>query len=143
MLRTYELLEFVQKFLRKIELALKKIGMPFIMNYCLEKYGTLGGKQKGKADHGKNDIVQIQCFKAKAVIEAANIQLIDHKDTPMNQTASTMRKTGSIDGGYVTPDEDCNLSDGEEEKTQTHHSTQKKAFLSIDKILNTIKKDDI
>jgi hypothetical protein len=41
----------------------------------------------------------------------------------------------------VISDEDCNLTDTEEEKTQTHFSTQKKAFLSIDKILNSIKKE--
>jgi hypothetical protein len=52
-------------------------------------------------------------------------------------------RTGSfLVDGFETPDEECNLSDGEEEKTQTHTSTQKKAFLSIDKILNTIKKGE-
>lgn len=74
MLRTYELLEFVQKFLRKVEVALKKIGMPFIVNYCLEKYGTIGSKQKSSNKMPeKSEIIQIQCFKHKAVIEAANL----------------------------------------------------------------------
>lgn len=39
--------------------------------------------------------------------------------------------------------EDCNLSDEEEEKTQTHINAQKKAFLSIDKILKSIKTDQL
>jgi hypothetical protein len=47
--------------------------------------------------------------------------------------------------GYSDEDlqeeEDCNLTDTEEEKTHLQNSTQKKAFLSIDKILNSIKKD--
>ena len=36
-------------------------------------------------------------------------------------------------------EEDCNLSDNEEEKTQIQGSTQKKALLSIDKIISSIK----
>jgi len=37
--------------------------------------------------------------------------------------------------------EDCNLSDTEEEKTQVQHSSQRKALLSIEKILNQIKSE--
>jgi hypothetical protein len=39
----------------------------------------------------------------------------------------------------MEPEEDCNLSDNEEEKTQIQVSTQKKALLSIDKIISSIK----
>lgn len=41
MLRTYFLLDFVKKFFKKIELALSKIGLPFIIKYCFEKYGSI------------------------------------------------------------------------------------------------------
>ena len=37
--------------------------------------------------------------------------------------------------GSGSEDEDCNLSDNEEEKSHVQSSTQKKAFLSIDRIL--------
>jgi hypothetical protein len=40
MLRTYELLDFIKKYLRRFEAALKKVGLPFISKYCLEKYGS-------------------------------------------------------------------------------------------------------
>ena len=42
------------------------------------------------------------------------------------------------EGGLTVADEDCNLSDGEEEKSLANGS-QKKAYLSIDKILDKIK----
>lgn len=37
--------------------------------------------------------------------------------------------------------EDCNLSDNEEEKNQFSMKSQKKAFLSVEKILHQIKKE--
>lgn len=41
MLRSYSMLEFIQKFCRRIENALKNsLGMLFITKYCLEKYGS-------------------------------------------------------------------------------------------------------
>ena len=40
MLRTYELLDFIKKYLRKIENALKQIGINFIQKYCIEKMGS-------------------------------------------------------------------------------------------------------
>jgi hypothetical protein len=46
MLRTYELLDFVKKFFKRVEMALSKIGLPFIINYCLEKYGSINQKIK-------------------------------------------------------------------------------------------------
>ena len=39
-------------------------------------------------------------------------------------------------------EEDCNLDDEEEEKRQSNTATQKKALLSIDKILTSIKTGD-
>ena len=36
-LRTYELLSFVQKYLRLIEGAIKSLGPKFIQKYCIEK----------------------------------------------------------------------------------------------------------
>jgi len=42
-------------------------------------------------------------------------------------------------GSMNSEDDDCNLSDNEEEKTQSHVATQKKAYLRIDKILSKIK----
>jgi hypothetical protein len=40
MMRTYNLLDFVKKYLRRVEAALKSVGLPFITKYCLEKYGS-------------------------------------------------------------------------------------------------------
>ena len=37
MLRTYELLDFIKKFLRPIEFAITNIGAKFIQKYCIEK----------------------------------------------------------------------------------------------------------
>lgn len=64
MLRTYELLDFVKKYLRRVEAALKSVGLPFITKYCLEKYGStaatssspLKKKQKNLLND-KNEII--------------------------------------------------------------------------------------
>ena len=40
-------------------------------------------------------------------------------------------------------DEDCNLDDDEEEKTMGQSSAQKKAFISVNNILDRIKKDEL
>lgn len=37
--------------------------------------------------------------------------------------------------------DDCNLSEDEEEKSVVSHTTQKKAFISIDKILDQIRSE--
>ena len=40
MLRTYELLEFIKKFLRRVEAAINSIGIKFIHKYCIDKLGS-------------------------------------------------------------------------------------------------------
>ena len=40
MLRTYELLEFIKKFLRRVEAAINSIGIKFIHKYCVDKLGS-------------------------------------------------------------------------------------------------------
>jgi hypothetical protein len=57
---------------------------------------------------------------------------LSHMMTLTNSDVNAMQTQG-----------DCNLSDNEEEKTQTHAKSQKKALLSIDNILKKIKKDPI
>lgn len=40
MLRTYELLDFIKKYLRRVETALNQLGIKFIQKYCLDKLGS-------------------------------------------------------------------------------------------------------
>ena len=47
------------------------------------------------------------------------------------------------DNSDENEDEDCNLSDCEEEKTLGQSSAQKKAFISVNNILDRIKKDEL
>jgi hypothetical protein len=37
MLRTYDLMDFIKKFMRRIELAITTMGAKFIQKYCIEK----------------------------------------------------------------------------------------------------------
>jgi len=40
MLRTYELLDFIKKYLRRVETAINQIGIKFIQKYCIDKLGS-------------------------------------------------------------------------------------------------------
>lgn len=134
MLRSYTLLEFVQKFCRRIENALKNsLGMQFITKYCLQKYGSYPSQKQNDLVIDKEEIVQMTCYKRPNAIQ----MLRDNEKMKKSQTKK------KIEGKLPLVEEDCNLSDEEEEKTQTHQGAQKKALLSIDKILNSIKKDQL
>ena len=49
-LRTYDLIDFIKKYLRRIEDAVKKVGINFIVKYCLEKFGTFQLKSSKQKD---------------------------------------------------------------------------------------------
>ena len=76
MMRTYNLLDFVKKFLRRIETALKSVGIPFITKYCLEKYCSFAQQSPVKKPthksllNEKNEIIQIPCFKKQSALNA-------------------------------------------------------------------------
>ena len=39
-MRTYELLDFIKKYLRRVETAINQIGIKFIQKYCIDKLGS-------------------------------------------------------------------------------------------------------
>jgi hypothetical protein len=56
MLRTYELLDFIKKFLRPIEHAINSMGVKFIQKYCIEKMrGDAGPSKTKKSFESKNE----------------------------------------------------------------------------------------
>lgn len=67
-LRTYDLIDFIKKYLRKIEEAVKRVGINFIVKYCLEKFGTCqlkSSKPKNMNptfEEDMTDIVKISCY---------------------------------------------------------------------------------
>ena len=69
MLRTYELLDFIKKYLRRIENALNHIGIKFIQKYCIEKMGSKSIQNELKLDKNKklqedkNDVIQIKSYR--------------------------------------------------------------------------------
>lgn len=72
MLRSYTMLEFIQKFCRRIENSLKhSLGLQFITKYCLQKYGShsqITIKKDQVID--KKTFVQMRCFKRANAIQA-------------------------------------------------------------------------
>jgi len=70
MLRTYELLDFIKKYLRRVETAINQIGIKFIQKYCIDKLGSKSIQSENvlkaannntqKLSEEKNDVIQIR-----------------------------------------------------------------------------------
>lgn len=71
MLRTYELLDFIKKYLRRVETAINQIGIKFIHKYCIDKLGSksiqsenvLKAAKTKKLSEEKNDVIQIRSYR--------------------------------------------------------------------------------
>ena len=117
--RTYELLDFIKKFLRQIENAITQMGSKFIQKYCIEKLRdqskTSPSKNK-KSFESKNELTQIKCYKKYTAVEAAKIFQEKHEEKAL-YTSPLTSQGNMYDTRMMEPEEDCNLSDNEEEKT--------------------------
>jgi len=123
------------------------IGVKFISDNCFKKFSHEAkghGKQPkiSKIDLlEKDEIIKINCFKKPCQMQKKVVS-----SAPKTRTSKTSKRKSreeisiqNMQNNSVCSS-DCNLTDTEEEKTQTHAVMQKKAFLSIDKILTHIKK---
>ena len=75
MLRTYELLDFIKKYLRRVETAINQIGIKFIQKYCIDKLGsksiqsehgvkaTYSKSKTKKLSEEKNEVIQIRSYR--------------------------------------------------------------------------------
>jgi len=73
MLRTYELLDFIKKYLRRVETAINQIGIKFIQKYCIDKLGSksiqsenvlkAANNKTKKLSEEKNDVIQIRSYR--------------------------------------------------------------------------------
>lgn len=134
--------------MRIIEKSIEQMGVEFIIDYCIKKGDPANlTKQitKRRGSKKNNDLVQIQCYRKNDPLEAAK-QLFENKrkeegKEPVQGGSVMVSANQSTAHMENEEEEECNLSDNEEEKTTVQASTQKKAFLSLDKILNSIKQE--
>ena len=117
-MRTYDLISFLKTFMHKIQTAITELGVENLYHMCINKMAEEKELKKSYKRVTLKDVVMIKCyFKGKPKVE-------ENEEDEENKSDS---------------DEDCNLSDNEEEKTQVKLNNQKKALLSVDKILKAIK----
>jgi hypothetical protein len=135
MLRTYELLDFIKKFMRRVEQAINSLGPKFIQKFCIEK-------MRGDHKTPTQALAQIKTYKKLTALQSAKLfqQIHCPEQTPKKNLYLTPNSTQSnFHDTNRNHEEDCNLDEPEEEKQQVCTKTHKKAMLSIDKIISTIK----
>ena len=110
------MLDFVKKYLRQFERAINSIGLKFISKFCIDKENTWGLNDKKPTKSLKNELIEIKCYRLNSYVPQINL-------TQQNGKSSKFNTEFSDNKFEDEDDEDCNLSEDEEEKSQVQNSS--------------------